>query len=160
MIRPVKPGDAAAICGIYNYYVKNTAVTFEEKPVSIHEMEGRIRETAAAFPWFVWETEGDLAGYAYAHPWRERSAYRFSAEDSIYLKNGFQGRGIGKQLLAGLLEAMKKTRAHAIVAGITLPNDRSVGLHEKFGFTGIGRFPEIGYKLDTWLDVGYWVLLL
>lgn len=160
MIRPVKPEDAAAICGIYNYYVKNTVITFEEKPVSIHEMEGRIRETTRSFPWLVWETEGTLAGYAYTHPWRERSAYRFSAEDSIYLKQGFEGRGIGKHLLSRLLEEMKKTTIHAIVAGITIPNDRSVSLHEKFGFTHIARFREIGYKQDAWLDVGYWELII
>jgi phosphinothricin acetyltransferase len=81
-------------------------------------------------------------------------------EDSIYLKNGCEGRGIGKQLLSRLLEEIKKTDLHAVVAVITVPNDRSIGLHEKFGFVKIAQFPEIGYKMDTWLDVGYWELLL
>ncbi|MDR2110712.1 MAG: GNAT family N-acetyltransferase [Spirochaetaceae bacterium] len=160
MIRPVTLGDAPAICGIYNHYVKNTVITFEERPVSIHEMEGRIREITPVFPWVVWEEAAGIAGYAYIHRWKERSAYRFSVEDSIYLKKGYEGKGIGKRLLSTLLEEIKKTDVHAVVAAITIPNDRSIGLHEKFGFVKIARFPEIGYKLDTWLDVGYWELLL
>jgi phosphinothricin acetyltransferase len=160
MIRPVKVEDAAAICGIYNYYVKNTVITFEEIPVSIREMEGRIRDISSRYPWFVWEAEGELIAYAYINRWRDRSAYRFSTEDSIYLKQGFTGRGIGKQLLSTLIERMRKTDIHVIVAGITVPNDQSVGLHEKFGFVKVALFPEIGYKFGRRLDVGYWELTL
>lgn len=159
MIRPVTIKDARAVCGIYNYYVKNTVTTFEEAPVSIREMENRIRDISAQFKWFVWEEGGELTGYAYMHKWKDRTAYRFAVEDSIYLKHGHEGKGIGKKLLAALLESLEKTNIHTVVAGITVPNERSAALHEQFGFKKIAQFPEIGYKLDRWLDVGYWVLL-
>jgi phosphinothricin acetyltransferase len=160
MIRPVTVNDAKAICGIYNYYVKNTVITFEEIPVSIGEMEGRIKAVAPKYPWIVWEEEGETLGYAYIHRWRERASYRYSAEDSIYLKNGAEGRGIGKKLLASLLEGTLKAGVHALMAGITLPNERSVALHEQFGFKKAAEFCETGYKMDRWLNVGYWQLIL
>jgi phosphinothricin acetyltransferase len=160
MIRPVQCDDAAAICGIYNYYVENTVITFDETPVGTEIMTDHIGEITAHFPWFVWEEGGEVLGYAYLHQWKERRAYRFSAEDSIYLKQGSQGRGMGKKLLARLLEEVKNTDIHAIVAGITIPNEKSIGIHEKFGFKKIAQFPEIGYKLGEWLDVGYWELIL
>ncbi|MDR2630496.1 MAG: GNAT family N-acetyltransferase [Spirochaetaceae bacterium] len=160
MIRPVRQTDAAAICGIYNYYVENTAVTFDETPAKAEIMEDHIGKITAQFPWFVWEEGGEIFGYAYLHQWKERMAYRFSTEDSIYLKQGFQGRGMGKELLARLLEKIKKADVHTVVAGITIPNEQSIGLHEKFGFKKIAQFPEIGYKLGKWRDVGYWELIL
>jgi phosphinothricin acetyltransferase len=159
MIRPVTIKDAPAICGIYNYYIKNTVITFEEAPVSVGEMEDRIRDITAQFNWFIWEEAGELIGYTYIHKWKDRSAYRFAAEDSVYLKQGYEGKGIGKKLLAALLETLEKTNIHTVVAGITIPNERSITLHEQFGFKKIAQFPEIGYKFDRWLDVGYWVLL-
>jgi phosphinothricin acetyltransferase len=135
-------------------------ITFDERPIKAEFMEEHIREITAHFPWLVWE-EGDLVlGYAYLHQWKERKAYRFSAEDSIYLKEEAQGRGVGKQLLDLLLAEAKKTDIHAVVAGITIPNEKSIGLHEKFGFKKTAHFPEVGYKLGKWLDVGYWELIL
>jgi phosphinothricin acetyltransferase len=160
MIRPVTIQDAIAICGIYNYYVKNTIVSFEETPVSIKEMQARIQETSAAFPWLVWEDEGDILGYAYAHAWQKRSAYRYSAEDSIYIKEGFERKGLGQKLFTAFLEAIRKTNLHVLVAGITIPNEPSVALHEKFGFKKTALFTEAGYKQERWLDVGYWELIL
>jgi phosphinothricin acetyltransferase len=160
MIRPVKPADAPAICGIYNYYVVNTAVSFEEAPVSPAEMEGRIRAVTAKYPWFVWEEAGEVLAYAYVNTWRDRAAYRYSAELSIYVSRGHEGRGLGGKLMAHLLEAVKKTEIRVLVSGITIPNERSIALHEKFGFQKIARFQKIGFKLDTWLDVGYWELIV
>ncbi|MDR1905138.1 MAG: GNAT family N-acetyltransferase [Treponema sp.] len=161
MVRSVKREDAASICTIYNYYIENTAVSFEGVLISVNEMENRIKEISASYPWLVWEDEeGYVSGYAYVNKWRERSAYRFSAEVSIYLKYGTEGQGVGSILLSRLLEEVRKTELHALVAGITLPNERSVALHEKFGFTKIAQFNEIGFKLNTWLDVGYWELIL
>jgi phosphinothricin acetyltransferase len=81
-------------------------------------------------------------------------------ENSVYLKHGLEGKGLGQKLLASLLEELRKIEIHTIVTGITLPNDRSVGLHEKFGFKKVAQFPEIGYKMGLWLDVGYWTLNL
>jgi phosphinothricin acetyltransferase len=160
MIRLVKPGDAAVIVNIYNYYIKNTVITFEEMPVSVNEMEARIRKIAAQYPWLVWEEAGDVAGYAYVNTWKDKSAYRLAAELSIYIKNGFRGKGMGRELLSRLLEEVRKTNIHVLVSGITLPNEASVALHEKFGFKETARFNEIGFKMDKWLDVGYWELIL
>jgi phosphinothricin acetyltransferase len=160
MIRPVKPEDAESICGIYNYYVENTVITFEEEIVKSEIMRLRIQEVSAHFPWIVWEEEGEILGYAYAHKWHERAAYRFSAEDSIYLKFGASGRGIGEQLLSHLYGELKKADIHVIMSVITLPNEASVGIHEKFGFRKAAQFNEIGFKMGRWLDVGYWELLL
>jgi phosphinothricin acetyltransferase len=160
MIRPATINDAVSICGIYNHYIKTTAITFEEIPVAINEMEGRIKTVLGKYPWIVWEEEGEILGYAYGNRWRDRSAYRYAAEDSIYIKNGFQGRGIGKKLLTALLGELRQTDIHVLVAGITQPNERSVGLHEKFGFKKVAEFVEIGYKMNRWLNVGYWQLIL
>jgi phosphinothricin acetyltransferase len=159
MIRLVKDGDAKNIAGIYNHYVRETVITFEERPVSIGEMAGRIAKVSAKYPWFVMEEDGDVSGYAYVNTWKERYAYRYAAELSIYLKAGLEGKGRGTELMQILLDAVRKTELHALVAGITLPNEKSVALHEKFGFVKIARFNEIGFKLGRWLDVGYWELL-
>jgi phosphinothricin acetyltransferase len=135
-------------------------ITFEEIPVSIKEMEGRIKGIGSAYPWFVYETDGDVLGYAYVNRWKERSAYRFAAEITVYLKTGHDGKGMGTELYTRLFEALKKTDVHAVVAGITLPNEQSVAFHEKFGFKKIAQFNEIGFKTGKWLDVGYWELVL
>jgi phosphinothricin acetyltransferase len=160
MIRPVTADDAPAICEIYNYYIVNTTVTFEENALTPAVMEGRIRNITGKYPWFVWEEGGETLGYAYVHKWHERAAYRFSAEDSVYLRHDAVGRGIGKRLLGRLIEEMRKTDIHVLMAVITIPNERSVALHENFGFKKAAEFREIGYKMNKWLDVGYWELLL
>lgn len=161
MIRPVTPHDAAAICGIYNHYVENTTISFEEAPLSQTEMEERIRTISAKFPYIVHEDEsGEINGFAYINKWRERSAYHRSAEISIYIKDGFQGKGLGTTLMDKLIGETRKTGIHALVAGITIPNHNSIALHEKFGFEKIGHFKEIGQKFGRWIDVGYWELIL
>jgi phosphinothricin acetyltransferase len=160
MIRSVKIDDAAAIRDIYNYYIINTIISFEEEPVSIREMTKRIRNISASYPWLVWEESEEVLGYAYIHQWHERAAYRYSAEVSIYLKKGHEGKGIGGNLFAHLLEKVKKSNIHALISGITLPNERSIALHEKFGFKKVARFNEVGFKMNKWLDVGYWELIL
>jgi phosphinothricin acetyltransferase len=154
-LRPVRPGDAAAICGIYNPYI-DTVITFEEAPVSPEAMEGRIHEVTARYPWVVWEEQGAVRGYAYLHRWHERSAYRYSAEDSIYLQRGWEGKGIGERLLSRLLEDLRQSEIRAVIAAITIPNPGSIGLHEKLGFRKVAHFSEVGYKQGQWLDVGYW----
>ena len=160
MIRFAVPKDAQAICSIYNYYVKNTVISFEEQPVSINEMEGRIRETIANYPWLVWEEAGIILGYAYANKYRNRSAYRYSAELSLYLKNGEEGKGLGTRLMERLIDETRNSGIHALIGAITLPNERSVAIHEKFGFEKIALFREVGFKFNQWLDVGYWELVL
>jgi phosphinothricin acetyltransferase len=160
MIRPVVQEDIEAIRNIYNYYIVNTTVTFEEEPVSGRIMEDRIKTLTEKYPWLVCEEGGEVLGYAYIHPWHERSAYRFTAEDSIYLKQGKTGQGIGKALFGQLLEETRKLDIHALMSVITVPNEASTGLHERFGFKQAGCFTQVGYKFGRRLDVGYWELIL
>jgi phosphinothricin acetyltransferase len=160
MIRPASVADAAAIAAIYNPYVEQTVITFEEAPVSLSDMEARIRAIRAGYPYLVWEENGEVLGYAYFSKWKERAAYRFAVEDSIYIKMGHERKGIGGALLTTLIDEARRRSLHAMVAVITVPNERSVSLPEKLGFRKIGQLDEIGFKLGNWLDVGYWELLL
>ena len=160
MIRPVTQSDAQAICGIYNYYVLNTIVTFEEEEIPAEEMRSRIATVAEKYPWFVYEERGDIKGYTYASPWKARNSYRHSVETTVYLQHGENGKGIGSKLYQALFEALGKQGIHAAIGGIALPNEASVALHEKFGMVKVADFKEVGYKFDRWIDVGYWEKIL
>ena len=160
MIREVKLSDAKAIVDIYNYYILNTNITFEEKQLTVDDMEERIIEKTAKHPWIVYERDGQVIGYAYLSGWHSRSAYRYSNEASIYLDSNEKGHGIGKELFGQLLEVSKGYGVHTIVSGITIPNTESISLHEKFGFKKIAESEEIGFKNNKWLNVGYWQKLL
>jgi phosphinothricin acetyltransferase len=160
MIRLAQPADAEAISAIYNHYVLNTTVTFEEVPVGPEEMRQRIAEVQANFPWLVLEEAGRLRGYAYAGRWRVRSAYRYSVESTVYLGPEEGGRGWGTQLYTELLRRLEAARVHAVMGGIALPNAASVALHEKLGFRKVAHFEAVGWKGERWLDVGYWQKLL
>jgi phosphinothricin acetyltransferase len=160
MIRSANPADAAAICGIYNYYVLNTSVTFEAEAVTESEMATRIAETVAVLPWILWEEEGEVAGYAYASKWKGRCAYRYSVESTVYLRNDKRGRGIGRKLYAHLLNDLRRAGMHAVIGGIALPNAASQRLHESLAFKKVAHFDQVGWKFDQWIDVGYWELIL
>lgn len=153
------PEDAERICGIYNYYILNTPISFEEEPVSVDEMRQRIETVTKEYPWLIHEDNGEIIGYAYASRWKTRSAYRFSVESTVYVKHGITGKGIGSGLYAQLLNELKSRSVHAVVGGIALPNEKSQALHEKFGFKKVAHFSKIGYKFDQWIDIGYWELL-
>ena len=160
MIRAVKIEDAKDICEIYNYYVKNTIITFEEKPVQQSEMKNRIAQTTKALPWLVYDNGQKIVGYAYASEWKSRCAYKHSVESTVYLQNGESGNGIGSLLYQRLIDQLKAKKYHAAIGGISLPNEASIALHEKIGFEKIGQFREVGNKFDKWIDVGYWELIL
>lgn len=160
MIREARANDVEAICRIYNHYITHTTITFEEQTVSSTEMAARIAEYTATLPWLVLEEEGDVLGYAYAGPWKGRSAYRHTVESSVYLDPAAVGRGLGAQLYEKLFAHLRHASIHAVIAGITLPNQASVALHEKLGFIKVGHFREVGWKFERWLDVGYWELML
>lgn len=160
MIRPATTADAQSIAAIYNRHVRDTIVTFEEQPVTDDEMARRITETTAEFPWLVSEIDGFVAGYAYASTWKRRSAYRFSAESTIYMAPPFVGRGMASGLYGALIAEMRARGLHCAIAGISLPNPASIALHEKLGFKPIGQLGEVGWKFGQWVDVGYWELLL
>ncbi len=160
MIRAIRPEDASQICAIYNYYIENTIVTFEETPVSESEMKSRIVQNTQKHSWIVYEQDGEIIGYAYASEWKSRCAYKYSVETTVYLKNDAKGHGIGSILYGELIRLLREKNLHAAIGGIALPNEASVALHEKFGFEKIGQFKQVGYKFDTWIDVGYWELIL
>lgn len=155
IVRACEQRDVGTICDIYNYYVENTIITFEEVPVTAREMAGRISACMQNLPWLVCEADDQVVGYAYASRWHGRSAYRHSVEVTVYVRHGKGGRGYGRALYAELLQLLAGDY-HVIVAGISLPNEGSVRLHEKFGFRKVAHFSEVGRKFDRWVDVGYW----
>lgn len=159
-VRNVRSEDSADIIGIYNHYVESTNISFEETPVSPQEMERRIGAVTQSYPWLVYEEAGKILGYAYINRWKERSAYRFTAETTIYVDKSRAGQGIGTTLLGALLERVRGLGLHALIAVIAQPNEKSVALHEKFGFRKTADFAEVGFKRGLWIDVGYWELLL
>jgi L-amino acid N-acyltransferase YncA len=157
-IRDCLDADVPRICDIYNHYVRETVVTFEDTPIPVTEMARRMAEVRKRFPWLVVESEGAVAGYAYASLWKTRSAYRFAVESTIYLAADALGRGLGATLYGALLDALRQCDAHRVLGCIALPNEASVALHEKLGFRKIGIFDEVGFKFGRWVDVGYWEL--
>jgi L-amino acid N-acyltransferase YncA len=160
MIRKVKDIDAEQICNIYNYYIKNTTITFEEVALSEAEMLARIEKISLKYPFLVYEENNTVIGYAYATEWRVREAYRNSVEITVYLKDGYGGKGIGKQLYTELFKQLREKKFHAVIGGIALPNPASIALHEKFGMQKVAHFKEVGYKFNQWVDVAYWELIL
>lgn len=160
MVRSCQPRDAEALASIYNHFVVASRATFEEEPLSVTEMTRRIEEGVSALPWVVDERNGEILGYAYAAPWKLRSAYRRTVETTVYARPGATGRGVGSALYRELLPELRRRGLHVAVATIALPNEASIALHEKFGFRPAGRLAEIGRKHGEWIDVGYWHLRL
>jgi phosphinothricin acetyltransferase len=161
VIRSATEADAASIAAIYNHYIRNTVVTFEEQAVSADEMAGRIRKVAShSLPYLVAVHDDRVIGYAYAGRWHERSAYRHSVETTVYLDANHVGRRVGTRLYSTLLEQLQARRLHVAIGGIALPNPGSVALHEKLGFEKVAHYREVGFKLDRWIDVGYWQRVL
>ncbi len=161
LIRPVSLSDAPDIARIFNYYVLNTSISFEEAEFSDRQMAGRIEHVLAdGFPWLVAEQLGRVVGYAYAAKWREPSAYRYAAQTSVYLDQGVLGQGLGSRLYQALFARLKEMGIRTLIAGIALPNPASVALHEKFGMRKAAHFEAVGFKFNQWLDVGYWQVRL
>lgn len=205
VIRPVLLSDAQAIANIYNYYILETCITFEEVPVTTAEMSQRIEGIARlGYPWLVAEEreiyrqsdqqsdqqsdrqnkrdeeknsicepeegiEGEgaersspvrILGYAYAGKFRDRAAFRHTVETAVYLDRHTCGRGVGRQLYRVLIDQLIAEQTHRVIAGISLPNQPSVKLHESFGFKQVAAFNQIGFKFQQWIDVGFWELKL
>lgn len=157
-IRRAVLADAPEIARIYNWYVENTVVTFEVDPVSDAEMAQRVESTLAKYEWLVHARGGEILGYAYAGRFRERAAYRFITESTIYLRNGLQGQGLGKPLYRETIERTFARRYTSLVGAIALPNEASVRLHESLGFEKVGHLRRVGWKHELWIDVGSWQL--
>jgi phosphinothricin acetyltransferase len=161
VVRPALAADAQGIARIYNYYIHNTVITFEEEPVSPEAILKRMAEVeGASLPWLVAELESLVVGYGYATRWKARSAYRNSVETTIYLEHGREGAGIGTKLYSELLSMLRVRGVHVAIGGAALPNEASIALHEKFGFERVATFRQVGFKHDKWIDVAYWQLLL
>ncbi|MBI4979398.1 MAG: N-acetyltransferase family protein [Spirochaetes bacterium] len=161
MIRPVNAEtDAGPIAAIYNHYIKNTAITFEETPVTSAQICSRITDVSADYPWFVCETDGVIAGYAYASKWKQRSAYRFTAETTVYLDHTRTGRGIGIDLYTALIDELTRRGMHVLIGCIAVPNTASERLHEKLGFKKAAHYHSVGFKFNKWIDVVDWELAL
>lgn len=159
-IRPAAASDAGACAAIYAPFVTGTVVSFETEAPDAAEMSRRIAHHSATHAWLVAEVEGELAGYTYASPHRDRAAYASSCDVAVYVGPAHARQGIGRALYDALLPMMRAKGLHAAFAGIALPNPGSVGLHEAVGFTTVGIYREVGWKLGGWRDVGWWQLLL
>ncbi|HTA05966.1 MAG TPA: arsinothricin resistance N-acetyltransferase ArsN1 family B [Solirubrobacteraceae bacterium] len=154
-VRVASLRDAPACASIYAPYVTDTAITFETEPPSATEMERRIEAALQTHAWLVLEDAGQVVGYAYASRFHVRPAYRWACETSVYLERGRRRTGGGRALYESLLARLVERGYRIAMAGMTLPNEASVGLHEAMGFQPAGTYRRIGYKLGSWHDVAW-----
>ena len=159
-VRLATEADAAAVAAIYAPFCESTPVSFEEAAPSVAEMAGRIRKTLEHFPWLVLDDGGVVAGYAYASKHRERPAYRWAVDVSVYVDARFRRRGVGRALYVALLALLRLQGYFKAYAGVALPNPGSVGLHTAVGFEPVGVYRGVGYKRGAWHDVGWYQLAL
>jgi phosphinothricin acetyltransferase len=160
MIRLARADDDAAVARIYDPVVARTAISFELDPPGPAEMRRRIVQVLAYAPWLVDERDGTVRGYAYASKHRERAAYQWSVDVAVYVDEAHRRSGVGKGLYEKLFRLLRLQGFYVAHAGVTLPNDASVGLHEAVGFRPVGIYRGVGYKLGAWRDVGWWQLEL
>jgi len=157
-LRLATPADAAGILNIYAPYIENTSLTFETEVPSVADFADRISHYLENWPWLVYEIDGKIAGYTYASRHRERTAYQWSVESSVYIHSDFHRSGIARILYTALFQLLKLQGFNTVYAVINLPNDKSVAFHEKLGFTYFATYEKVGYKLGQWKNVGWWKL--
>ena len=160
MIRLAKPTDSAAMLDIYSPYIENTSLTFETITPSIPDFTQRIENYLQLTPWLVADKDGKVAGFAYASKYRDRTAYQWSIECSIYVHDDFLHTGIGTELYSTLFRILKHQGFTTVYAVINLPNEPSVEFHEKMSFRHFATFEKVGFKLGQWKNVGWWQLQL
>lgn len=156
-IRPVRLSDAPVLCEIYGYYVEHYPYSFEYVPPTVEEFEKRIADITAFFPFFVCESEGEVLGFAYAHWLKERKAYRWHCETTIYVKKGVTQKGVGGKLYEKLLPVLQKQGFVKVYAILGCPNEGSAHFHEKMDFSYEATLHDMGYKFDSWHDIIYYV---
>jgi phosphinothricin acetyltransferase len=159
-IRLANTEDAQAIQAIYAPIVQNTVISFELEVPGVEEMRSRIQNITRQYPWLVLEKDQEILGYVYASPHRTRMAYQWSVDVTAYVHEKARRMGVGRTLYVSMFEILKLQGYYNAFAGIALPNDGSVGLHEAMGFTPVGVYRSVGYKLGAWHDVGWWQLRL
>ena len=159
-IRFAAAGDAGGVAQIYAPFCQSTTTSFEEVPPTAEQMAERITRISQQFPWLVCEVDGRIAGYVCGREFRDRAAYRWAVEVTAYMATGHRRRGVGRALYTSLFAMLRQQGYFKAFAGITLPNEASVGLHEAMGFQPVGVYQGVGYKIGRWLDVGWWQLSL
>jgi L-amino acid N-acyltransferase YncA len=160
MIRIATTDDSEPILRIYAPYIENTSYTFETEVPSVDSFKERISSYLQNWPWLVCEIDGVIAGYAYGARHRERVAYQWSIECSVYVHDDYQRRGVARALYTALIDILKLQGFRNLYAVINLPNDKSVSFHEKLGFEYFATYKNVGYKLGRWKNVGWWQLQL
>lgn len=160
ILRLATASDAPQILDIYAPYIRDTSYTFETEVPSLEAFAERIRQTMINYPWLVCEIDGKIAGYAYAARHRERVAYQWSVESSVYVHDDFQRLGVAAALYEALFAILEQQGFRNVYAVINLPNDKSVALHERLGFQYFATYEQVGYKLGKWKNVGWWRLKL
>lgn len=160
IIRQFEVRDVGPACRLTNHYIQTSPAHFGCRPMPEAEFSAMWESGSKTYPWLAAEVDAHFAGYAKAGVWRAREAYARTAEVGIYVEPAAHGRGLGRSLYADLIRRVKETGFHTIVAGVTLPNEASVRLHESLGFRQVGTFREVGHKFDRWHDTGWWQLML
>ena len=160
MIRPVHINDAQELLEMYNYYVINTTVNFDIEPLSLKTFSDKLNIITADYPFIVLEENNEILGYAYGSRFRPRAAYNYVAESTVYVKHTAHGKQIGSKLYAELIRLLKETDLHTVLGVLTIPNEASIKLHEKFGFEQVANLKEVGLKFGEWQNVGIWQLNL
>ena len=155
IVRDATEADAAACAAIYAPYVRDTAITFETEPPDAAEFARRIAAATARHAWLVLEDDGRVTGYAYGGPFKERAAYRYACEVSVYLERGLRRSGGGRALYSALLARLAERGFRTAAAGMTQPNEASAGLHRALGFVTVGTFRRVGWKHGRWHDVAW-----
>jgi len=155
-VRAPRDEDFPAIARITNHYITTTTIHFAYEPVADGELLAQWQRYRETFPWLVLADGDAVLGYAKAGTWRERAAYRWTAEVGLYLADGERGRGLGRLLYGALLDELARRKFHSVVAGIALPNDASIGLHRALGFASVGVVEDAGWKNGTWHSVEFW----
>lgn len=159
-VRDSRKSDLPALLEIYNEVVKNSHSTFDLNPQTMVQRRRWFSEHGGRYPLVVAETRGQVIGYASLSKFRDKPAYSKTGESSVYVHRSFQGKGVGTLLMKEIVVRAKRFGYHTVIAGIALPNEASLRLHERMGFAYVGSFKEVGFKFGRWRDVTFYQLLL
>ncbi len=158
LIRDFEARDVPAANALTNHFILHTTVHWGADAVSDPDFLALWQQQTQRYPWLIVEVDGSLAGYCKAGAWRTREGYRHTCESTIYVEPAFQRRGVGQALYRALFDRLRAADFRMVIAGIALPNEASVRLHESLGFKLVGVFHHVGWKFDQWLDAGFWEL--
>ena len=155
LIRRAQARDAEILAEIYNGYILNTTITFEEEAITVQEMEKSISEKLLQYDWLIAEIEGKVIGYAYYGSFRARAAYKHTVESTVYLAKDFIKKGFGRELYSALIDSARNKGFREMIGVIAMPNPESIQLHSKLGFIDVGVMRKIGFKMKQYLDVAF-----